>query len=291
MASSPFVEATRGGGKPVSPTGSPPERLRRHDVMRRLSLPLAVAAAVAISAGLVLSLLASQVGYTGVAAPLRALAEPDLRHALLLSLLTATIAASLGLLVGIPAAYGLARYRFPGRFLADVVVDLPIVLSPVAVGVSLLLVFRSAPGQWLEEHLLRFVFEVPGIVLAQFVVALALTIRVLKAAFQEVGVRYEHVARFLGCGPWGAFRKVTLPMARRGILAAFILAWARSLGEFGATVTLAGAVPGKTETVPVAIYLRLSGVDIAGAVALMLVLSGVGLAVLVAVRVLGGGWR
>jgi molybdate transport system permease protein len=155
-------------------------------------------------------------------------------------------------------------------------------------GVSLLLVFRTAPGQWVESNLLRFVFEIPGIILAQFVVASALATRVLKAVFQGVDVRYEHVARFLGCTPWGAFRRVTLPICRKGILAAFILAWARSVGEFGATVTLAGAVPGKTETIPVAIYLRMANVDITGAVSLMVLLSGLSLAVLLGVRFLGG---
>ena len=155
-------------------------------------------------------------------------------------------------------------------------------------GVSLLLLLRTPFGQWVEDHLLRFVFEVPGIVLAQFTVALALAIRVLKAAFQEVDVRCEQVARFLGCTPWAAFRKVTLPLARRGLLTAYILAWARSVGEFGATVTLAGAVAGKTETIPVAIYLRMAGVDLEDAVALMIVLSALSVIVLVAVRVLGG---
>jgi molybdate transport system permease protein len=202
---------------------------------------------------LVLGILAAQAGYAGLFAPLRVLGNPHIGHAVGLSLATATAAALLALAAAIPAAYGLARHRFRGSGAIDVLLDVPIVLSPVALGVSLLLLLRSGPGQWVEEHLVRFVFEVPGIVLAQFTVALALSIRVLKATFEGVDVRYEQVARFLGCTAWRAFRKVSLPLARRGILAAFILAWARSIGEFGATVTLAGAVPGKTETIPVAI--------------------------------------
>lgn len=247
-----------------------------------------VGAGLVVSLGLVLGILASQIGYTGPGTVLRALGDPTIRHAVGLSLGTATCAALLSLAVSLPAAYGLARYRFPGSSVVDVLIDLPVVLSPVAVGVSLLLIFRSSLGQWIETYLLRFVFEVPGIILAQFVVASALSIRVLKAVFQGIDARYEQVARFLGCTPWGAFRKVTVPMSRRGILAAFILAWARSVGEFGATVTLAGAVPGKTETIPVAIYLRMASVDITGAVSLMVLLSGISLAVLVGVRVLGG---
>ncbi len=244
---------------------------------------------VLVPLALVLAILASQVGFAGPLAPLRALADPAIRHAVALSLLTASAAATLAVAAAVPAAYALARSRFPGAAAVDVLLDLPVILSPVALGVGLLLLFRTPGGAWVDEHLLRFVFAVPGIVLAQFTVALALAIRVLKAAFQGVDERYEQVARFLGCTPWGAFRRVTLPLAGRGLLAAFILAWARAVGEFGATVTLAGAVAGRTETVPVAIYLRLAGTDLAGAVGLMVLLSGMSLAVLVGVRCLRVG--
>jgi len=140
---------------------------------------------------------------------------------------------------------------------------------------------------WLEAHVMRFVFEVPGIILAQFVLALALEIRVLKAAFEDVDPRMEVVARFLGCSPWRAFTRVTLPLSRAGCLAAFILGWARAVGDFGATVTIAGAVRGKTETIPVSIYLRISSLEIEGAVALMLVLTAIAFVVLLVVRALG----
>ncbi|GAB4276721.1 MAG: ABC transporter permease subunit [Deferrisomatales bacterium] len=257
--------------------------------MGRIGWGVIVGGATAVAVGLVAAIVGAQLGYAGVAAPLRALAEPGIRHAVGLSLATATAASALALLVAVPTAYGLARWRFPGAGAVDVLLDLPVVLSPVALGVSLLLLLRSGWGQWVEEHLIRFVFEVPGIVLAQFIVSLALAIRVLKAAFQQIDVRYEQVARFLGCTPWGAFRRVTLPLARKGVVAAYALAWARAVGEFGATVTLAGAVAGKTETIPVAIYLRMATVDVAGAVALMLLLSGISVGVLVAVRCLGAG--
>jgi molybdate transport system permease protein len=253
------------------------------------SFYLVIGAALAFAVVLVLAILAVQIGYAGLLAPLKALGQASIRHTVLLSLGTSTVAALAALVVAVPAAYALARHPFPGSSIVDVLLDLPIILSPVAVGVCLLLMFRTAPGRWVELNLLRFVFEIPGIILAQFTVALALSLRVMKAAFQQVDPRYERVARFLGCTPWAAFRRVTLPLARRGILAAFVLAWARSVGEFGATVTLAGAVAGRTETIPVAIYLRLADVDIAGAVALILLLSGISLAALAAVRLLGGG--
>lgn len=235
-----------------------------------------------------MGLLGVQIGFAGLEAPLRALSDPAIRHAVWLSLGTATVSAALAQVLALPAAYALARLTFPGKAWLDVLLDVPVVLSPVAVGVSLLLLVRTGPGQWFEEHLLRFIFEVPGIVLAQVTVATALSIRILKATFQDVDVRLEQVARFLGCTPWGAFRRVSLPLARRGLLASAILAWARSVGEFGATVTLAGAVAGKTETIPVAIYLRLAGVDLTGAVALMMILSAMSLVVLAAVRAVGG---
>ncbi len=123
--------------------------------------------------------------------------------------------------------------------------------------------------------------------LQEFTVALALSIRILKASFQEIDVRYEQVARFLGCTPMKAFFKVTLPLARQEVIAAYILAWARAVGEFGATVMLAGAVQGETETIPIAIYMRLASVDVKGAVALIMLLSGLSLSVLVGVRIIG----
>jgi molybdate transport system permease protein len=267
--------------------GSSPCRRVGSRRVKRFLFTSTMVGALGFSIVFVLAILGVQAGYSGLLAPFKAFAEPSIRHAVLLSLGTATLAATLALIVALPAAYLLARRQFPGSMLIDALLDIPVILSPVALGVSLLLLFRTLPGQWVETNLLRFIFEVPGIVLAQFTVALALSIRVLKSTFQGIDVSYEHVARFLGCTPWRAFRMVILPMSGRGIAAAYILAWARSVGEFGATVTLAGAVGGKTETIPVAIYLRMASADVEGAVALMLLLSFVSLAVLVGVRVVG----
>lgn len=246
-----------------------------------------LASGLGLALTIVLALIASEVAFTGVAAPAATLLSKDVRAAILLSLLCASAAAALGLLVAVPAAYFLARYRFRGATVIDALLDIPVVLSPVALGLALLLFFRTGAGLWLEARVMRFVFEVPGIILAQFVLALALEIRVLKAAFEDVDPRMEVVARFLGCSPWGAFTRVTLPLSRAGCLAAFILGWARAVGDFGATVTIAGAVRGKTETIPVSIYLRISSLEIEGAVALMLVLTAIAFVVLMAVRALG----
>ena len=257
--------------------------------MTRAWFRVVLMAALGLSLFVVISLLAGQLSYSGPVSPLKALGEGDVRHAVYLSLVCATIATALGIIVAIPTAYALAKSSFRGKSIVDALLDFPIILSPVALGLSLLLLFRTSPGSWVQDHLVRFVFEVPGIVLAQFILALALSVRVLKATFDDQDPRLEQVARFLGSTPWQSFRHVALPLARPGLLAAFILSWARVMSEFGATVTIAGAVKGKTETIPISIYLNLSSVDIEKAVALMLVLSIVSLTVLLSVRFISRG--
>ena len=142
-------------------------------------------------------------------------------------------------------------------------------------------------GEWIENNLIRFVFEVPGIILAQFILAFAFSTRVLKATFEDVDLRLEQVARFLGCTPWQAFWKVTLPLSRSGLLAAFVLGWARALGDFGVTITIAGGLRGKTETIPVSIFMYMESVQLEHAVALMLVMTVMALVVLLSLRLLG----
>jgi molybdate transport system permease protein len=241
-------------------------------------------AGLGASLACVAAILVVQVTYPE-AGSLSALSGPDVWAAVRLSLWTSTIAALLALAAAIPSAYALARWSFRGKVVVDALLDVPVVLSPIVVGVALILVFRSAPGRWVEARLFRFVFEVPGILAAQFLLALALQIRVLKAAFEELDPRYEQVARFLGCTPWGAFRRVTLPMCRTSLLAAFVLGWARALGDLGATMTVAGSVRYKTETIPVAIYNNLASVRIDKALGLSLLMTSLALLVLVLVRV------
>lgn len=205
-----------------------------------------------------------------------------------LSLAAATLAATLALLLAVPAAYALSRYRFRGRELADTVLEFPIIVSPAALGAMLLIFFNNPLGAWIQEHLLRFVFTFAGIVLAQFVTVLGVAVRLLQTSFDEVPAELETVARTLGATPRHAFFTVTLPLARRGLIAAFILAWAKALGEFGATIMVAGTMAMRTETLPIAIFLRLASADIEGTVALILVLVGIGLAALYATRRLLG---
>lgn len=257
--------------------------------LSRSLFAICLAGGLGVAVTIVVVMLAAQVGYAGLGGPLAALRRPDVQHAIRLSLLCATVAAGLAMLVAVPSAYVLARFRFPGRVLVDALLDIPIIISPIAIGMTLLLMFRSPAGSWVQEHVVRFVFEVPGIILAQFIIALALQVRVLKATFEEINPRLEQVARYLGCGPWSAMWRVTLPLARPGMIAALVLGWGRAIGDYGATVTIAGSVKGKTDTIPIAIVLNWSAVRIEAAVALVMLLTLIALLVLLAVRFAVGG--
>lgn len=235
--------------------------------------PGALLLAVGLSVSVVLALIAVQAAYTGGRPVVEAVSDRGNLHAIVLSLCTTTIAAVLALLVAVPAGYALARWNFRGLWLIDALLVVPVVMSPMALGVALLLLFQTRFGKWVDRELVRFVFEVPGIILAQFVLAYAFSVIIIKATFRGIDVRFEQVARFLGCSRWQAFRHVALPLARNGIAAAFVLAWARAIGDFGSTSTIGGAVPGKTETMPVSIYLNLATVSLDQSVALSLLLT------------------
>ena len=221
---------------------------------------------------------------TSLSTLLTVLTSPEILFAVRLSLTTATIAAVISMLVAIPVAYALSQTTFPGKAIIDTILDLPIVVSPIALGAALLVFFNTAAGEAIENRLMRFVFEVPGIVLAQFTIVNALAIRLLKSTFDSIDPRYEQVGRTLGYTKTGAFIRITLPLARNGLIAAFVLTWARALGEFGATVTLAGAMKMKTETLPVAIFLNLATADVEKAVAVVCILIVIALGALLVLR-------
>jgi len=201
-----------------------------------------------------------------------------------LSLITATLSSVIALVISIPVAYLFSRHSFPGKDFFDTLLDLPIVLSPIALGALLLIFFNTGFGRQIEQWFGPFVFEVRGIVLAQFFVIVGLSLRLLKETFQAIDVEYEKLARTLGYNQFQVFAKVVLPMARGGLLAAFLLTWGRAIGEFGATVTLAGAMTMKTETIPVAIYLNFESVDISSAIVFITILISMSFAVLFFVR-------
>ncbi|MGC0378623.1 molybdate ABC transporter permease subunit [Streptomyces sp. SAI-229] len=214
------------------------------------------------------------------------LTSPGLWEALRLSLLCATTATALSLVVGVPLAWLLARTDFPGRGLVRALVTLPLVLPPVVGGVALLLSLgrNGVVGQWLDAWFgITLPFTTAGVVLAETFVAMPFLVISVEGTLRAADPRYEEAATTLGASRFTAFRRVTLPLIAPGVAAGAVLAWARALGEFGATITFAGNFPGRTQTMPLAVYLALQN-DPAAAIALSLVLLAVSVAVLAGLR-------
>jgi molybdate transport system permease protein len=177
--------------------------------------------------------------------------------ALGLSLKVALWATGIDLLVGVAIGYALARHRFPGRELLDSILLLPMVLPPTVLGYYLLVVIgrRGWLGGWLERSFgIHLIFTWQGAVIAAAIVAFPFVCKSARAAFESVDAQFEQAAKVLGLGAAAIFFRVTLPLAWRGILAGTLLAFARALGEFGATLMVAGSIPGKTQTLSIAVY-------------------------------------
>lgn len=202
-----------------------------------------------------------------------------------LSLIVASSATVLSVFFALPAAYALSRYKFFGRQVIDTILELPMIVSPVALGALILIFFNTPAGSFFQQKGIQVVFTVYGILVAQFITTVGIATRLIKAAMDEIPVRYEDAAKTLGASPLKAFLTVTLPLSKQGIIASSILTWAKALGEFGATITVAGSMAMKTETLPVAIFMRLANADIEGTAVLVLILIGIGLGVLYGVRI------
>ena len=217
-------------------------------------------------------------------------AGATLRQAITLSLLTSAIALVVILALGTPLAYLLARRSFRGSRLIDVLVDLPIVLPPAVAGIALLVAFgrQGLVGRWLNEIGITVGFTTAAVVLAQIFIAAPFFVRASKAGFTRIDRDLEDAAADLGASPGKVFRTVTLPMAFPALIAGAVLAWARALGEFGATIMFAGNFPGVTQTMPLAIYGRFGAGDLASALLLSIVLLGLSVMVLLGLRFLGG---
>ncbi|MDX1546098.1 MAG: molybdate ABC transporter permease subunit [Rhodothermales bacterium] len=210
------------------------------------------------------------------------LLTPEEWEIVVLSLQLAAAAVLGSLLPGMALAYGLARRRVPLRFVVENVVQLPLVLPPVVTGLLLLLALAPGGpvGRWLEGVLgIHVAFTTAGAALAAAVVAFPLLVQTMRVAFEQIDPAWEEAVYVYGGGRWAVFRYVTLPLAARGIAAAVVLAFARAVGEFGATIVLAGNIPGQTRTIPLAIFTRINQVG-GEAAALRLVLVAVALSVL-----------
>ncbi|MGE5830490.1 MAG: ABC transporter permease [Micromonosporaceae bacterium] len=217
---------------------------------------------------------------------LERLTRPGILTALRLSLQTATTATIVSVVLGVPLAWLLARVDFPGRKVVRALVTVPLVLPPVVGGVALLLAFgrRGLIGSWLDSTFgITLPFTTTGVVVAEAFVAMPFLIIAVEGALRGADTRLEEAAATLGANRWTTFRRVTLPLVAPGVAAGAVLCWARALGEFGATITFAGNFPGRTQTMPLAVYLALE-TDLKDAIVLSLILLIVSVAILVSLR-------
>ena len=244
---------------------------------------------------LILLLLIADAAFTSIAEFKAVLGRPEIQSAFKLTLLTCTMAAIMSLWVATQLGYLLSRFKFPGRWLVDTLVDIPIVLPPLVLGLSLLILFRLPIAGWELESFLRddlkfpVTYRWPAVVIAQFAVACAFAIRTMRVTFEQIDPRPEDVARTLGCTRGQAFTQIALPQAWRGMIAAFTIAWARALGEFGPILVFAGATRFRTEVLSTTVFLELSIGQLDAAVAVSLLMVAMAVVVLLILRLLGTG--
>ena len=257
---------------------------------------------------LIIGMLLADATFTSAEQLLESLNQPNIRFSIYLSLITCTITAILSVIVAVPIGYLLSRYHFPFKNLCDAILDIPIVLPPLVIGLSLLILFNHVqiPGinksieecfRWTFAWVSKInpdiepgvTYKVPAVILAQFMVACAFAVRTMRTTFDQISTRHEDVALTLGCNRSQAFWNVVLPESWRGVIAAGTLAWARSLGEFGPILVFAGANPFRTEVLPTTVFLEISIGNIEGAVAVSLLMVFAAMVVLLIVRTLGLG--
>jgi molybdate transport system permease protein len=270
---------------------------------------------------LIIAMLVADFRFTNWSDMSSLLSDARVRFSIWLSLISCTIAAILSLWVAIPTGFVLARlgsesmtqrlgqrsrgFRrlFNGaRYFIDTLLDIPIVLPPLVVGISLLVLFQTPVGRWLDQRtgevfaslgyagIRGITYEIPAVILAQFTVAAAFAIRTMRNTFEQIDDRPERVALTLGASHYQAFSMIALPQAWRGIVAAFTLAWARSLGEFGPILIFAGTARMKTEVLSTTVYLNFQFGNLRGAVSASLILVTLAIVVLILTRLitLGG---
>jgi sulfate/thiosulfate transport system permease protein len=224
----------------------------------------------------------------GLSPVVDALTTDQSLHAFKLTVLVAGLAVVFNTVFGVGAALLLVRHRFPGRRVIDAVIDLPIAVSPVVVGLALILVYgrNTAVGGWLGDHGLPIIFSVPGMVMATMFVALPLVIRAVAPVLEEIGDEQEQAAATLGASAVQRFLRITLPSIKGALAYGVVLALARSLGEYGAVAVVSGRVVGKTQTVTLLVEERYRNFDQTGAYASAMALVAVAVVSLVVSRFL-----
>ncbi|MCK5804846.1 MAG: ABC transporter permease [Lentisphaeria bacterium] len=259
-------------------------------MLRAKLTPLNILCAVSLAAfgTVVILLIVSDLAYLrgrgmGLGDVLGLLRDPSVLRAMRMSVATSLTTLVLILLTAVPVGYALSRFSFPGKALANSIVEAPIVLPPVVIGISLLAFFNFGPGVPIKEFLSARRLTLAsgfGIVLCQYLVSVSYCIRSSKIAFDGVPSGYEDVARTLGCSQWQAFWRVSLPLARNGILAGGLMGWARGLGVFGPLMVFIGTGP-RVMVMPTKLWLELSVGNIEVSVAIALVMLALSLVALV----------
>ena len=233
---------------------------------------------------MILLMVCADLCYTDFQSLRQTLGEPEIRYSIQLSLFSCSLSTLMSLAVAVPIGYLMSRFEFKGQSLVDAVLDIPIVLPPLVVGISLLVLFNYPPFHWLSDWV---VFEIPAVVLAQFMVACAFAVRTMRVTFDQIPRRYEQVALTLGCNRSQAFWRVVFPQSYKGLLAAGTLAWARSLGEFGPILVFAGSTRMRTEVLPTSVYLEMQSGDLKGMLSVSILMIVLSAAVLVLARIFG----
>lgn len=237
---------------------------------------------------LIVAMVAADTAFTSPSHIWEALQSENIQYSIKLSLVSCCITALLSLWVGVPLGYLLSRFKFRGQGLMEAILDIPIVLPPLVIGLSLLILFQTPPGRAIEK-IIPVTYAIPSVILAQFSVSCAFAVQTMRVTFDQINPRSEQVARTLGCSRAKAFWLVTLPEARRGILTAGTLAWARALGEFGPILVFSGATRLKTEVLSTSVFLELSVGNLEAAVAVSMLMIVAAVLVLLMVRWFGAG--
>lgn len=216
------------------------------------------------------------------------LLQKEFHFAMVFTLWTSMLATGLAALFAIPSSYVLSRYRIPGKAFVDTLVDIPIVMPPLVSGIALLILLGPILGDFLTRFGLEVVFSQRGVVVAQWFIATPYAVKIIKQAFDAIDPRMENIGRTLGFSPGKVFMKVTLPLAKNGIISGLIMTWTRTIGEFGATAMLAGITRMKTETLSVAIFLNMSMGDLKFAISTAIVMLLIALVVLITLKLFLG---
>lgn len=254
---------------------------------------------------LIVMLLVADAQYTSIEDIKTILDKEEIRFSIKLTFLSCAVTALLSIFVAVPTGYLLSRFRFRGRLILDTILDVPIILPPLVVGLSLLILFHqviifdASIEEWFQkiaaslyeflmgappDEVIGVSYRIPAVILAQFTVACAFAVRIMRNNFDQLNTRLEDVAMTLGCNRAQSFWLIALPETWRGVLTATALAWARALGEFGPILVFAGSTRGRTEVLSTSVFLEISIGNLEGAVAISMIMVAIALIVLFIVR-------